>query len=290
MNQNITLLQGDCLELLKTLPSESVDAVITDVPYGIDYSPWDVLHDNKNSSLMGSSPAQKKTKLFKTRGKPKNGWSKEDRHRSVEFQKFCESFLGEVFRVMKPCSPIIAFTGRQNQHRYTIAAENAGFIYKDTLAWDKVSAPFRAQNINKVLENRGLPPVCGEMRLGNLAPMFEPIIWCFKPYGIGETITDNFIRNGLGCFNSEKHKSNILRHSARIKNKIHETQKPLGLIKDLIEIFTLQGQVVLDPFMGSGTSGVGSVETGRSFVGMEIGIDSFKNASERILCAQQKMR
>ncbi|MGR5365841.1 DNA-methyltransferase [Photobacterium damselae] len=286
MNQNITLLQGNCLDLLRSLPNESIDAVITDVPYGIDFSPWDILHDNKNSALMGTSPAQAKSKLFKSRGKPKNGWSKEDRKRTLEFQSFCEDFLSELLRVMKPCSPLIAFTGRQNQHRFTIASENVGFIYKDTIAWDKVSAPFRAQNINKVLEKRGIEPVNGEMRLGNLAPMFEPIIWCFKPYGIGETITDHFIENGLGCFNSEKHKSNILRYSARIKDKIHETQKPLELIEDLVEMFTLNGQVVLDPFMGGGTMGVASVAMGRSFVGIEIEPENFNNASKRIMAAK----
>ena len=150
-DNNIWLMNGDCLERMKEIPDGSVDVVISDIPYGIDFSQWDVTHKNKNSALLGASPAQAKSAVFKTRGKPKNGWSKEDSQRGNEFQDFCRKWFAELFRLTKPCSPIILMTGRQNQHRCTVAGEDEGFIFKDYLVWDKKQAPFRAQNINNVL-------------------------------------------------------------------------------------------------------------------------------------------
>lgn len=282
-DENIWLMQGDCLERMKEIPDGSVDVVISDIPYGIDFSQWDVTHDNKNSALLGSSPAQSKSAVFKTRGKPKNGWSAADATRADEFQSFCKAWLSEVYRITKPCSPLIIMSGRQNQHRFTVAAEDSGFIFKDYLVWDKKSAPFRAQNINKVLQNRGLPEVSGEYRLGCPSPVAEPIIWLFKPYPIGTTITDCFIRDSLGCFESSEIKSNLIQFPSRVANKQHETEKPVGLFKLLVKSFSVEGHTVLDMFMGSGTTGVACKNLNRKFIGIEMDEGYYGIAKDRIL-------
>lgn len=282
-DENIWLMQGDCLERMKEIPDGSVDVVISDIPYGIDYAKWDVTHSNTNKALLGSSPAQSKSKVFKTRGKPKNGWSKSDTYRSKDFEDFCTKWLLELFRVTKSCSPIIIMSGRQNQHRFTVAAEDVGFIFKDYLIWDKISAPFRAQNINKVLNARGVDSVRGEIRLGCLAPVAEPIVWLFKPYPIGTTITDQFVKNGLGCFDSSKTKTNIIRISGKIQNRSHETEKPLDLMEQLVQIFSLENHTILDPFMGSGTTGVACQNLNRNFIGIELDETYFQIAKDRIL-------
>jgi site-specific DNA-methyltransferase (adenine-specific) len=281
----INLMQGDCLERMKEIGSGSVDAIISDIPYGIDFSAWDITHKNTNSALLGSSPAQNGKSLFKTRGKPKNGWSEDDKKRPYEFQKFCESWLHEAYRVLKPASPLIIFTGRQNQHRFTVASEDVGFCFKDSIIWDKVNAPFRAQNINNVLEGRGLPINDSEYRLGNLAPVAEPIVWSFKPYKVGTTLTDCFIENRLGCFNSDKHKTNLLRYNKSVMGKVHETQKPIELMEALVEMFTLKGHMVMDMFMGSGTTGVACKNLNRNFIGIELDEQYFKIAQDRISAA-----
>ena len=280
----ISLYKGDCIEVLKALPDKSVDVVISDIPYGIDFASWDILHSNKNSALMGSSPAQESSgALFKSRGKPKNGWSDADKERPKEFQKFCESWLTEIFRVTKECSPIVIFTGRQYQHRFTVAAEDSGFIFKDTITWDKVSAPFRAQNINKVLEKRGEELLEGEFRLGNLSPTSEPIVWCFKPYGIGKTITDCFIQNKLGCIETSEQKSNIIKCTSRISSRLHETEKPIDLMEKLVKMFSVEGHTVLDMFMGSGTTGLACSNLNRKFIGIELDEGYFNIAKRRII-------
>ena len=282
-NETTWLMLGDCLERMKEIPDGSVDMILSDIPYGIDYSPWDITHTNTNKALLGSSPAQKNSAIFKTRGKPKNGWGAKDKNRPREFQEFCTEWLSEVMRVTKPCSPVILLSGRQNQHRLTVAAEDVGFIFKDYIVWDKKKAPFRAQNVNKVLSARGIPSVNGEYRLGCLAPITEPIVWLFKPYPVGGTITDVFLETGLGCFESSEIKTNMISLSGQCKDKFHETQKPVELMEILVKMFSRSNHVVLDMFMGSGTTGVACANTSRKFIGIELDENYFNIAKERIL-------
>lgn len=280
--EGIKLYCGDCLEILKSIPNESIDALVSDIPYGISFSEWDVLHDNKNSALLGSSPAQQKSSMFKTRGKPLNGWSEADRGIGNQYQSWCEVWMKECLRILKPASPIMIMCGRQFQHRATIALENSGFVYKDYITWNKMNAPFRAQNVEKVLQKRGDNTKYGNWRLGNLAPVCEPIIYGFKPYKQGTTITDCFIENKLGCFNADIISKNIIDVNSSIKNRMHETQKPEDLMKIIIELVTFENHIVLDPFMGSGTTGVACKNLNRKFIGIELDDIYFKIASKRI--------
>jgi site-specific DNA-methyltransferase (adenine-specific) len=275
------LYKGDCLKEMNKIESNSVDAIISDIPYGISFSDWDIKHDNKNSALLGSSPAQEKSKLFKSRGKPKNGWSKEDAKIGVEFQTFCSDFLKECFRVLKPAAPILCFTGRQYQHRFTIAAEDNGFVLKDVLSWNKTKAPFRAQRIGQVIGKRN-GDFSDERRLGNLAPIIEPIVYMFKPYKIGGTLTDCYLDYGTGTFSSEIYNTNLIEYSSRVKDKLHETQKPLGLMENLIKTFTKENQTVLDMFMGSNTTGLACKNTNRDFIGIEMNEQYYDIACKRV--------
>ena len=73
-------------------------------------------------------------------------------------------------------------------------------------------------------------------------------------------------------------------------NRVHQTQKPLPLMKALIYDFTNPGDLILDPFMGSGTTGVACVQTGRNFIGIEIDERYFRIAEKRIKEAQMQLR
>ena len=280
--ENYYLMFGDCLERMKEIPDGSVDVVISDIPYGIDYAQWDVLHNNTNSALLGASPAQEKSKLFKSRGKPLNGWSEADKQKGIEFQEWCKSWLEEVYRVTKPCSPIMIMCGRQLQHRFTCSAEDVGFVFKDYITWDKLQAPFRAQRINCVLQQRNVSLVSEDIRLGNLAPQCEPIVWLFKPYQVGTTVTDCFITDKLGCFDSSVLKSNLLSVKSKVPNKQHETQKPVELMETLINLISCEGHTVLDMFMGSGSTGVACINTNRKVIMIEKDPHYFEVGSERI--------
>ena len=87
---------------------------------------------------MGSSPAQNKAgKIFKSRGKPLNGWSEADKNIPIEYYNWCRSWTNNLFRITKSGSSIIIFAGRRLAHRAICEFEDSGFIFKDMIAWNK---------------------------------------------------------------------------------------------------------------------------------------------------------
>jgi site-specific DNA-methyltransferase (adenine-specific) len=288
-----TLLKGDCLDLLPTLKSESIDLVLSDIPYGISLDEWDVLHENTNSALGGQSPAQKKLGTgFKRRGKPINGWSKADLDRPREYQNWCESWATPLYQLLKPGASMFIFGGRRTIHRAILGMENAGFLLRDMLAWQKPNAHFRAQSLSKLFLRRKMQDAAEQWsgwRLGNLAPLFEPVAWLFKPYTIGGTIADNVLAYGVGamnvdaCLQDGKCPSNILRFDFESGERgHHEAQKPVKMLEYLIRLTTTEDQVVLDPFCGSGSTGVACVHTKRFFIGIDQDEEHYRTAKDRI--------
>lgn len=79
-----------------------------------------------------------------------------------------------------------------------------------------------------------------------------------------------------------KYPTSILRFSNKVQGNLHPTQKPVKLLEYLIKTYTNEGDLVLDNTMGSGSTGVAAVNTGRSFIGMELDDNYFKIAEERI--------
>jgi site-specific DNA-methyltransferase (adenine-specific) len=311
-----------------------LSVVLSDIPYGIGADEWDVLHNNTNSALLGTSPAQIKAgAVFRRRGKPLNGWSEADRQIPGEYQRWCESFASEWFRVLKPggsalepirkqpsshvtesmaalyqarsiarrrpfvrvslfTDKLLVFAGRRLAHRCVVAFEDAGFTFKDSLAWLRESAPHRAQRLSVVFQRRGDTANAAKWdgwRVGNLRPMFEPILWFTKPYPIGTTIADNVLTHGVGAFNEkaiityERRPDNVLRSGfGPSEGGRHIAQKPVKLLMLLIELTTLRGHVVLDPFCGSGSTLVAAKGTGRHYIGLDINADYVKTARERL--------
>ena len=300
MNKNYlnTITNGDCIEHLKHLETESIDLFLSDIPYGINLDEWDVLHKNTNSALLGESPAQKGKTGFKRRGKPINGWSSADRNSGKEYQEWCESWSSLIFPIMKEGASVFVFGARRTLHRAINAFEDSGFLLKDVLAWKKPSAHHRAQRLSGILEKRGLQDDAEKWkgwRLGNLAPIYEPIAWFFKPYKI--TITDNILKNDVGALNIEECKingtspTNLLEfgfESVYDENKFHEAQKPVALLEFLITLTTTENQIVLDPFMGSGTTAVAAKKLNRNFIGFEIDENYTLLANQRIENVIQK--
>lgn len=283
---------GDCIDHIPNLADDSIDLFLSDIPYGISLDDWDVLHNNTNSALLGKSPAQEGKSGFKRRGKPINGWSRADRNIGMEYQDWCKSWASKVYPKMKKGSFVFVFGARRTIHRVINAFEDSGFLLKDTMAWKKPSAHHRAQRVSIVLERRGLTEEARKWdgwRLGNLAPIWEPIAWFMKPYKIGGTITDNILENEVGAMNIDECKlngscpTNLLEFGFRRNEKrTHEAQKPLDLIEYLIKLATREDQIVLDPFMGSGTTAVAAINVNRKFIGFEINQDFYEKSLLRI--------
>ena len=278
------LINSDCVDAMKTINDSFIDVVITDIPYGIGYSDWDVLHNNTNSALGGTSKHQKDDTTFKKRGKPINGWSEADKKIPYEYQEWCSKWAKELFRITKEGSPILIFSSRRLQHRVCNALENNGFMIRDILIWEKDKCNAKAQRISNVLSKRGInDKKYQNYRLGNLAPYYEPIIFAMKPYK--HTLTDCILENDIGGIYCDEDKipSNIIKVNCNKKNLYHETEKPVDLIEKLINIFSINSEhIVLDFTMGSGTTGVACMKLGRKFIGIELDKNYFDIAEKRI--------
>ncbi len=125
--------------------------------------------------------------------------------------------------------------------------------------------------------------------MGNLRPTFEPILWFVKPYVIGTTIADNVLAHDVGAFNErafvsyEQTPDNVVRSGfAKGEGGHHIAQKPVKLLRALIELTTLPGQLVLDPFCGSGSTLVAAKSVNRSYLGFEVDEDAVKVAKGRL--------
>lgn len=296
------IICGDSIELIKSIDDEYVHAIISDIPYGICYEDWDILHNNSNSALGGTSNAQLEMgSLFKRRGKPLNGWSESDKKIPIEYQEWCSKWASEWLRVLKSGGSCFIFAGRRYAHRCIVALEDAGFTFKDMLAWEKNFAAAKAQRLSSIYERRNddeNEQKWKGWRVANLRPIFEPILWFQKPYKIGGTIADNVINNEVGAWNEEAIKKynlnyrnnnfydNIIKvETSKSDFGNHVNQKPIKLMEFLISLVTKENAIILDPFCGSGTTCIAAKNINRHY----IGIDSYnvEISNKRLLESMQ---
>lgn len=114
-------------------------------------------------------------------------------------------------------------------------------------------------------------------------------MWFTKPYPIGTTIADNILKYGVGAYNETALKkyefdcNNVLSIKANsFDTGLHPTQKPLELMKILIELTTIENQIVLDPFAGSGTTLLAAKQLNRQYIGFETNKEYYDIAKQRL--------
>lgn len=267
------LIHGDALEELRKLPDQSVHACITDPPYfihglGRDWNVSKLKPKSRSGVVGGLRPGMKFD--------PKQG---------LNLQAFMEEVSGEVMRVLNPGGFYIAFSQARLFHRLAIAVEDAGFEVRDTLVWRYEGQPKAASQGHRVRAMTHLPEAeqeriidsMGGRKTPQLKPQIEPMVLAQKPK-IG-TFVDNWIEHEVGLLDvtqslDGKFPGQIMevpKPSARERGlgKNHPTVKPVRLIEHLIRLFTKEGQIVLDPFMGSGSHGIAALVSGRRYIGME---------------------
>lgn len=230
----VKLYKGDCVEVMKSLPSNSVDLIITDPPY-------------KLTSRGGS-------------GTMSGYWAEDKTMKGLVFDNNdtdIEDYIDGFYRILKDGTHCYIMCNQLNLPHFLEVISKSEFKYIKCLIWDKC---------NKI---------CGRDYMN----CFEYIIMLRK--GRERTINDCGMPDILRV-------PNIKTLDKEGKN-IHDSEKPIRLMQILIEQSTNEGEVVFEPFMGSGTTGVASVQSNRNFIGIEIDDKYFSLAEKRINGATQTL-
>ena len=173
------------------------------------------------------------------------------------FTEFMRTVLAKVRKKAKPESVCAVFVDWRNLPALTDALQMAGWIWRGICVWNKGNS-------------RNIP--------GRFRQDCEFIVWGTNgPKSVDWT-------PGFSAYPglyTEK--------SVSTKKKHHQTEKPVELLEKLLAICPDSG-IVLDPFMGSGSTGVAAVNTGRSFIGMELDYGYFETAKRRIEEAEKQRR
>lgn len=242
------ILHGDCVEKLKTIPSESVDLIFADPPYFM----------------------QTEAELLRANGDKFTDADDEwDKFNSfAEYDAFCELWLKECKRILKPTGSIWVIGSFQNIYRIGYIMQNLGFWILNDVIWNKTNAV----------------PNFGGTRFCNA---HETMLWCSK--GKNNKFTFNY-KTMKHLNDGEQERSiwqiSLCTESERIKNeygkKTHSTQKPEALLYKVILSSSKPNDVILDPFFGTGTTGVVAKALGRNYIGLECKLKYIEIAEARL--------
>ena len=286
--QNVQIFNEDCQNGLRVLHDNSIDFIVTDPPYFIDgmgdeWNDMRLKNKAKKSSVIGGLPVGMRF----------------DRAQGERLQAFMNPIAKEFLRILKPGGFCVVFSQARLYHRMAMSLDLAGFEIRDMLAWkyegqakafsqshfikkDKNLTDKQKETLIKELEGYKTP---------QLKPQMEPMVLAQKPKE--GTFVQNWQKYRLGLLNTKesldgKFPSNVMEIPKHTRNceseeKIeHLTRKPVRLISHLIRLFTQEGQVVLDPFMGSGAHAIAALQYHRKFIGYEIEKKYFEIAKNRI--------
>lgn len=243
---DIRLYHGDCLELMKQIPDNSVDMVLCDLPYGTTACKWDV--------IIPFEPL----------------WE--------HYRRLCKVNAAIVLFASQPFTSMLVTSNLKMFRHEWIWRKNRGSNFANT-----VREPFKEHEEILVFSN-------GKWKYHKQME---------KRHGAGagrakyrysnSTRSDNY--NGFGEVNSKEFTQLRVPSSVQDFNTevgMHPTQKPVSLLSYLIRTYSDEGDFILDNCMGSGSTGVACLETGRSFIGIEKDEHYFNVAKERIEMKQKQ--
>lgn len=157
----VTLHHGDCLDVLHEIPDASIDAIITDPPYGLEFmgkdwdAPWRPSSVGRGARVSDERAAEMTTAGagHSTSGGPYLAARVDSvRVAGKPFQDWCTAWATECLRVLKPGGHMLAFGGSRTWHRLTCAIEDAGFEVRDSIAWLYGSGFPKSLDVSKALD------------------------------------------------------------------------------------------------------------------------------------------
>ena len=241
------IINGDSLEELKKIPRETFDLIFADPPYNLQLKSELTRPDHSKVSAV------------------KDKWDQFENFK--KYDEFTYAWLSECKRILKKDGAIWVIGSYHNIFRLGTAIQNLGFWILNDVIWNK---------------NNPMPNFRGT-RFTNA---HETLIWASK----GEKSKYTFNYQSLKCLNDDlQMRSNwnlpICNGSERLKKngkKVHSTQKPESLLHRVLLASSNKGDMILDPFLGSGTTATVAKKLGRNYFGIEKEKNYF-NASEQRL-------
>ncbi|MEM8824014.1 MAG: site-specific DNA-methyltransferase [Pseudomonadota bacterium] len=230
-----TILPGDCTAVMNTLPEDSIDLIFADPPYNLQLK--GDLHRPDNSAVDAVD----------------DHWDQFDSF--AAYDAFTRDWLRAARRVLKPHGAIWVIGSYHNVFRVGSAVQDAGFWLLNDVIWRK---------------SNPMPNFRGK-RLTNA---HETLIWASKSEGAKYTFNYEAMKAlNEGVQMRSDWTLPICTGHERLKNergeKAHPTQKPEALLHRILVATTNPGDVVLDPFFGSGTTGAVAKMLGRRWIGIE---------------------
>ncbi len=244
------VLRGDCVAALESLPAECADLCFADPPYNLQLG--GELHRPDNSRVDGVDAAWDRFSDF------------------ASYDAFTRAWLGAVRRVLKPTGSLWVIGSYHNIYRVGAALQDMGFWLINDIVWRKANP---------------MPNFKGT-RFTNA---HETLLWCARDPEARYT----FNYEALKAANDDLQMRSdwflpICAGGERLKDssgkKLHPTQKPEALLMRIMAAATKPGDLVVDPFLGSGTSAAVAKRLGRRWIGIERD-EAYADAAEKRIAA-----
>ena len=301
-NGNIVILNNDCMTELNKLNDNSIDCVITDPPYFIDKldNTWssDMVNNDVKNSHVKHLP--KGMKFNKSQVKSLYDYY-------LELSKL-------LFKKMKPGAYFLSFSSPRLYHAIAMSCEIAGFEIRDMINWTYTQSMPKGMSISHVIkkmkiseeEKAKLIEEYKNYKTPQIRSCFEPICVAMKPIGKLTFIKNELqFKTGLLDFsqkvgvNGDRVPANIITteefnetydknflvskpsKSEKGENNTHITVKPVELMEHLIRLFSKKESLVVDPFLGSGTTALACKNTNRKCLGVEINKEYYNICVDR---------
>lgn len=224
------ILRGDSKEIIKRIPDNSIDFILTDPPYNLGQ------HSTGNIPLPGRSAMNNDVAEWDL----------------IDFNP--EEWADEFIRILKPTGNLFIFTSYNQLGRWYNCLDHK-FDTSNFMVWHKTNpAPkiFKAGFLNSC----------------------EMIFTCWNKKHTWNFISQSEMHNFI--------ESPICMRPERLSDPKHPAQKPVAILKKMIEIATNKNDIIFDPFMGVGSMGVAALSLDRRFIGVEIDENYFNAAKKRI--------
>jgi DNA (cytosine-5-)-methyltransferase len=242
------LLQGDCLNEMSKVLDSSVDLILVDLPYGTSACSWDVV---------------------------------------IPMEKLWEQYL----RVLKPNGTVVLF----GSEPFSSLVRSSNLeMYKYDWKWVKprganfLNAKYQPmKNYEDIMVFSRCPASYSRSRD---SMVYNPIMSVGEPYKLRSgkqrlEKNNSTVRSSIKSVVTDNKGLRYPKATLEFKSdkdKLHPTQKPIDLLEYLIRTYTVEGMVVLDSCMGSGSTGVACKNLNRSFIGIELDVGYFDIAKQRI--------